>query len=91
MDQAVRRLAVTIVVMEPTRPWDTERLCDARMDRSVGRFGTLDDDDEHRYWRSVSPEERLAAVELLRRINYGEDAATARLQRVFEWAELGAG
>jgi hypothetical protein len=59
-----------------------------RIRRDVFGFGTPDD-DERGYWRTRSPEERLAAVELLRRINYGEAATSARLQRVFESAELG--
>lgn len=64
----------------------------ARMDRTVFEFGTLDDDDgEREYWLSRAPEERLEAAELLRRINYGDAAITGRLQRVFEFAELGAG
>ncbi len=61
------------------------------MDKTVWSFGTLNDGDENAYWRSRSPEERLEAVELLRQINYGDDAITGRLQRVFEFAELGAG
>jgi hypothetical protein len=38
------------------------------------------------YWLSRSPIERLQHMELLRRINYGSDAA-ARLQRVLEITE----
>jgi hypothetical protein len=77
--------------MEPRAAEMPDRLRDARMDKRVAAFGALDDADEVQYWRTRSPEERLEAVELLRQINYGEDAATARLQRVFEFAELGAG
>jgi hypothetical protein len=63
---------------------------DARLDKRCHSFGTLDDGEELAYWRGRTPAERLAAVELLRRITYGEAATTARLQRVFEFAELGA-
>jgi hypothetical protein len=35
-----------------------------------------------------SPQERMAALELMRQILYGYDPATTRLQRVFEIAEL---
>lgn len=70
---------------------DFADLATARVDRSAFSFGTLDDDDELKNWRARTPAERLAAVELLRRINYGVDAPSGRLQRVFEFAELGAG
>jgi hypothetical protein len=61
------------------------------MDKRVCTFGALDDGDELAFWRTRTPEERLAATELLRQINYGDLATTARLQRVFEFAELRAG
>ena len=63
-------------------------LDDARVDRSAYEVGTFDDDDERRYWRSKTPEERMAALELMRQIIYGYNPATTRLQRVFEVAEL---
>jgi hypothetical protein len=59
-----------------------------RVDRSalaVVPFG--EDNGDREYWWSRTPEERLAHVEMLRRINYG-DAATARLQRVLEITEV---
>lgn len=60
-----------------------------RVDRGVVSVGRLSD---HRPgwmdWMTRSPEERLAAVELLRRINYGDDACTGRLQRVLEVARF---
>ena len=63
----------------------------ARLDRSVFETGSLDDvsaQQEREYWRAKSPAERMEALELLRQINYGYDPATARLQRIFEIAEL---
>jgi len=44
------------------------------------------DQQDREYWLSRTPLERLQYMELLRRINYGDDA-TARLQRVLEIAE----
>ena len=44
-------------------------------------------DDEKTYWLQKTPHERLEAVELTRRILYGYNPATLRLQRVFEIAE----
>jgi hypothetical protein len=39
-------------------------------------------------WHSRTPQERLWALELMRQKAYGYDPATARLQRVFEVAQL---
>ena len=44
--------------------------------------------DDKKFWWSKTPEERLAAVELLRQIHYGYDPSTERLQRVLAIAEL---
>lgn len=44
------------------------------------------DREEREYWLSRTPLERLQHMELLRRINYGADAAS-RLQRVLEVTE----
>lgn len=46
----------------------------------------MDDSDEKSYWPAKTPQERLAQIEILRRINYGNKSA-ARLQRVFEITE----
>jgi hypothetical protein len=47
-----------------------------------------DIEEEKAYWLSRTPEERLAAIEISRRMVYGEDAATSRLQRVLEISQL---
>jgi hypothetical protein len=39
--------------------------------------------DDKEYWLSKTPEERLEAVELMRRIVYGDETAK-RLQRVLD-------
>ena len=60
-----------------------------KLDRNAFSVVSLEEqeEDEKKYWRSKTPHERLAAVELTRQILYGYDPATARLQRVFEVAE----
>ncbi len=59
-----------------------------RLDKSVVTVGNLDDSAERRaYWHSRTPAERWAAMEEMRRINYGEHAATGRLQRLLEVAK----
>ena len=60
-----------------------------RIDRSAFSVASLGDvSDERAYWLSKTPLERIEAVEYLRRIAYGHEAATSRLQRFFEVAEL---
>jgi hypothetical protein len=60
-----------------------------RLNKSVVTISSLtDDSDEKDYWLSVTPEERLIALETMRQINYGYDPTTARLQRFFEIAEV---
>jgi hypothetical protein len=58
-----------------------------KVDRTVFTVTSLEDEsDDKAYWLSCTPQERLRQVEILRRINYGH-RATARLQRVLEFAE----
>lgn len=57
-----------------------------KVDRNALTVASLNEEpDEKAYWRSRTPAERLQHIELLRRINYGT-AATARLQRILEFA-----
>lgn len=58
-----------------------------KIDRTAFLVSSLfDDSDEKTYWLSRTPHERWQHIELLGRINYGQQA-TARLQRFFEIAE----
>lgn len=60
-----------------------------RLDKKQLTVSSLDGDgDEKEYWHSRTPEERLNALELYRRMVYGEDATSSRLQRVLEVADL---
>jgi hypothetical protein len=59
------------------------------LDKTAFSISSLDDNfDERSYWLSKTPQERIAAIELFRQINYGEDAVTQRLQRFFEVVKL---
>ena len=59
-----------------------------RVDRSAYSILPLaGDHDDAEYWRSKSPKERLEALELMRRLHYGE-RATERLQRVLTVVKL---
>ena len=59
------------------------------IDRSAFSVVPLGEQDEadRKYWLSKSPQERLEGVETIRRILYGYDPATVRLQRVLEVAK----
>ncbi len=60
-----------------------------RIDRSKLSVTLLfDKSDDRAYWLSKTPQERLAALELMRQINYGYDPTTARLERVLEIVEF---
>jgi hypothetical protein len=60
-----------------------------RVDRSFFEVVSIDDEpDDRAFWMSRPASERWRTLELLRRIAYGEDRATARLQRVLEVIEV---
>lgn len=60
-----------------------------KLDRSTFSVVPLEDsDNDLEYWLSRTPQERLAAIELNRRMVYGHDRATSRLQRVLEVDDL---
>jgi hypothetical protein len=46
-----------------------------------------EDHDDAEYWLAKSPQERLEALELMRRLQYG-DRASEGLQRILTVAEL---
>ncbi len=63
-----------------------------RIDRSkLSVISLFDKSDDKTYWLSKTPQERLAALELMRQINYGYDPTTARLERVLEIVEFPSG
>ena len=60
-----------------------------RLDKKIVKVTSLDDiEEEKRYWISKSPAERFEAIEISRRMVYGQDRVTSRLQRFFETADL---
>jgi hypothetical protein len=81
--------------MPPVNLWVVLQLCALynycmdefdfpKVRRDVFKVTSLSDSsDDKEYWMSKTPEERLEAVELMRRIVYG-DEAIKRLQRVLE-------
>jgi hypothetical protein len=60
-----------------------------RLNKKIVKVTSLNDiEEEKRYWMSKSPLERIEAIEINRRMIYGQDRVTSRLQRFFETAEL---
>ena len=55
--------------------------------RSFSVTDLRDSNNDTTFWREKPPEERFGAIEMMRRINYGKDVTSRRLQRVFEVAE----
>ncbi len=62
---------------------------DMKMDKSFFAVADLtEESDEAAFWKTQTPEARLEALELMRQVMYGYDPSTARLERLFEIAEL---
>jgi hypothetical protein len=62
----------------------------ARVDRTAFQVTTFAEAEraDQEYWRSRTPDERLAALELSRQITYGYDPAARGLSRFFEAVEF---
>lgn len=59
-----------------------------RMDKSFLEVVDLDaPEDQPAYWRTRPPIERMRCLEMLRRVAFGYDRATSRLQKFFEVVE----
>ncbi|HUT53663.1 MAG TPA: hypothetical protein VM658_09745 [bacterium] len=62
-----------------------------RIDRTAFDVVSLREADDSDYWLDRTPEERLNAMEFMRRVMYGRDRVSERLQRILEIAELKEG
>jgi hypothetical protein len=59
------------------------------LNKEIVKVTSLNDiGEEKKYWMSKSPLERIEAIEINRRMIYGRDRVTSRLQRFLETAEL---
>jgi predicted P-loop ATPase len=60
-----------------------------RLDKTQLTVSSLDEfTEEKQYWLSRGKADRLNAIEINRRMVYGTDRTTSRLQRFLETAEL---
>jgi hypothetical protein len=65
-------------------------ILEMRVDRTkISVFSSFEESEkaEREYWRSRTPEERMLALEMMRRIAYGYDEDSPGLQRVLEITE----
>jgi hypothetical protein len=58
------------------------------MNKKLFKITSIRDGNDRDYWKQKSYEERLEALELLRRIIFGYDPSTARLQRTITITQL---
>ncbi|MCJ7773392.1 MAG: hypothetical protein MUP22_09705 [Desulfobacterales bacterium] len=59
------------------------------LDKKIVKVTSLNDiEEEKEFWISKTPVERFEAIEINRRMIYGEDRVTSRIQRIFETSEL---
>jgi hypothetical protein len=60
-----------------------------RLNKNIISVTSLNDiDEEKKFWLSKEALERIEAIELHRRMVYGEDRITSRLQRFLETSKL---
>ncbi|OIP37427.1 hypothetical protein AUJ95_08130 [Candidatus Desantisbacteria bacterium CG2_30_40_21] len=60
-----------------------------QLDKKVLSVDSLDNaDDEKTFWLTKNAQERISAIELNRRMIYGQNNTTSRLQRFLETSEL---
>jgi hypothetical protein len=66
-------------------------MIEEKLDKSQFGFSTPAEAEsaDVEYWLSKTPAERIEGIEYLRRWLYGDAQVDARLQRVFEFAQLG--
>jgi len=58
------------------------------MDKTILEITSLRDDEGQNYWKKKSYLERIEALEQLRKIIFGYDPSTTRLQRILTITKL---
>jgi hypothetical protein len=58
------------------------------MDKKTFKITSIQESDDYSFWKNKTYLERIAGLEKLRRILFGYDPSTQRLQRVFKITKL---
>ncbi len=61
---------------------------DEKIKRDIIEIVDLHEADDSDYWRDKSPVERIEAIEFMRKVMFGHDRVSERLQRVLTVVEL---
>ncbi len=63
-------------------------MIEEKVQRNVFEIVDLHNVNDKDYWHDRSPKERIEAIEFMRKVMFGRDRTSARLQRVLTIAEL---
>ena len=63
-------------------------MIEEKIQRKFIEIVDLHNADDSDYWRDISPIERIEAIEFMRKVMFGYDRVSERLQRVLTVAEL---
>ena len=66
-------------------------MIEEKIQRNVFEIVDLKDADDSDYWHNRSPIERVEAIEFMRKVMFGNDRVSQRLQRVLAVVELKEG
>jgi hypothetical protein len=65
-----------------------KKMMEEKIRRDVFEVVELNEADDSDYWLDRSPIKRIEAIEFMRKVMYGHDRVSKRLQRVLTVAEL---
>jgi len=63
-------------------------MIEEKVKRNVFQVVDMHESDDTAYWRGQSYKKRIETIELMRKVVFGYDRVSERLQRVFEVVEL---
>ena len=63
-------------------------MAEERIQKNIFEIVDLKDAEDIDYWRKKSPVERIEAIEFMRKVMFGHDRVSQRLQRIFTVVEL---
>ncbi len=69
-------------------PFYGVKMIEEKIQRNVFEIVDLKDADDSDYWHGRSPIERVEAIEFMRKVMFGNDRVSKRLQRVLTVVEL---